>query len=111
MSSIVALAVMTFRESMRSKIFFIALAFGVLLMASGALLPAVDSGDRVQLAARIGSSGIAFFTLLLAILLPITSIREEFEDRRWMLTQGCRHTTVLTLGDARKAGACRSLSG
>ncbi|GAB4154945.1 MAG: hypothetical protein Kow00107_04860 [Planctomycetota bacterium] len=82
MNSIWAIALLTFRESARSKALIIPFVFGIAVLASAPFTPAFTAPDRVRIMLSVALSTIAILSSLVAVLVSTTSVSAEFRDKR-----------------------------
>ncbi|MDZ7816816.1 MAG: hypothetical protein U5N86_12745 [Planctomycetota bacterium] len=82
MRQIFAMALITFRESFRSKAMLIPLLFGLAILASTPFTPAFNNVDRIRIMLSVASSAITLLSALAAIFISVTTITNEIKDRR-----------------------------
>ena len=94
-----AVAVLTFREAIRRKIFLIVLIFAVALVGSAPFLPAMTGESRLRLI-EVWSVRAAFvFSLILAVFLAGFSITGDIETRRiYTLVSKPIHKVTIFMG-------------
>ena len=85
MKRILAVISLTYKESVRKRVFLILLFFAIALISSSAFFPVVDPGTRVKLVETWAIRGIAFFTMLMAIFLAGVSLPDDIEAKRVFL--------------------------
>lgn len=85
MEKILAVITLTYRETVRKRIFLVVALFALVLVLSSALFPAVNPENRVKLVEIWLVRGISFFGMIMAIFLVSTSIPSDIEDRRMYL--------------------------
>jgi ABC-type transport system involved in multi-copper enzyme maturation permease subunit len=81
MEKIVALAMNTFRESIRDRIFYSLLAFAVLMLAFSLVLANLTIGDEIKIIKDFGLGAISLFGVLIAIFVGISLVYKEMEKR------------------------------
>lgn len=81
MKKILAVALNTFRESVRQKIFFILFIFGFTLLLISFFLYPLSVGEQSKIIRDFGLSAISFFNILLIIIIGSTLIHKEIEKR------------------------------
>ena len=82
MKRILAVINLTYKESVRKRIFLIILFFAIALISSSAFFPVVDPAARVKLVETWAIRGISFFAMLIAILLAGVSLPDDIESKR-----------------------------
>lgn len=82
MNKILALITLTYKESVRKRVFLIIALFTIALISSSAFFPVVASSDRVRLVEIWSLRGISIFGSFLAIFLAGISIPADLEDKR-----------------------------
>jgi ABC-type transport system involved in multi-copper enzyme maturation permease subunit len=80
-----AIVNLTYKESIRNKIFWIILLFGLLLISSSLLLPVINPADRIKLVEAWSFRGISLFGMIVIIFLAAVSIPEDIEDRKFYI--------------------------
>ena len=81
MSAIRAIAMLTFKEAIRSKILYLLLVFAMLLMSFSWILREITVGDEIKIVKDLGISSIHFFGILITIFIGINLIFKEMEKR------------------------------
>ena len=81
MSRITVIALNTFRETLRDKILYNLVFFGLLLIVSSILLGALTMGERAKIIQDIGLASINLFGVLIAIFVGIGLVSKEIEKR------------------------------
>ncbi len=81
MQKIIAIAINTFRESVRDKIFYSLLAFAVLMLAFSLVLGNLTIGDEIKIIKDFGLGAISLFGVLIAIFVGISLVYKEMEKR------------------------------
>ena len=76
-----AIALNTFRESIREKLLVIALFFGGLLMASSYMLSPLAVGARSKILLDVGLAAISLIGVLTAVMIGGTLLHKEIERR------------------------------
>ena len=78
---IIGIALNTFRESARNKIFYLLLAFGLFFVLSSHFISILAVGDKTKVLEDIGLAAIHFFTVVIAIFTGINLIYKEIEKK------------------------------
>lgn len=78
---IAALALNTFRESIRDRIFYSLLAFAVLMLGFSLVLGNLTIGDEIKIIKDFGLAAISLFGVLIAIFVGISLVYKEMEKR------------------------------
>jgi len=81
MSKVFVIALNTFKETLRDRIFYNLLVFGLLLIVSALLLTSLSIGEHEKILKDIGLGGMELFGVLIAIFVGITLISREIEKR------------------------------
>jgi ABC-type transport system involved in multi-copper enzyme maturation permease subunit len=81
MQKILAIALNTFRESIRDRIFYSLLAFAVIMLAFSLVLGNLTIGDEVKIIKDFGLASISLFGVLIAIFVGINLVYKEMEKR------------------------------
>ncbi|QTA81907.1 putative ABC transporter, permease protein [Desulfonema limicola] len=81
MGKITAIALNTFRESIRDKIFYSLLAFAVLMLGFSMILGNLTIGDPVKIVKDFGLGAISLFGTLIAIFVGIGLVYKEMDKR------------------------------
>lgn len=81
MSRIVVIAMNTFRETLRDKILYNLVFFGLLLIGSSILLSTLTIGEQAQIIQDIGLASINVFGVLIAIFVGIGLVSKEIDKR------------------------------
>ncbi|MBI4713263.1 MAG: hypothetical protein HY762_08205 [Planctomycetes bacterium] len=85
MNQLFAIIILTYRESIRKRIFLIIAVFTVLLIILSAFSPVVKPIDRIRLTEAWTLQGIGFFVMLIAVFMAATSLPEDIELKRLFL--------------------------
>lgn len=81
-NQIQAIAKLTLKENLRSKVFWILLLTGVAFNSIAILLPVVgDSADKLEFVESMCLKSITFFGMLTGAILSSTSIPKDIEDK------------------------------
>jgi ABC-type transport system involved in multi-copper enzyme maturation permease subunit len=75
------IAINTFRESARNKIFYLLVFFGILFALSSKLISFLTLGDAMKVLKDTGLAAINFFSVLIAIFTGINLVYKEIEKR------------------------------
>ena len=81
MNRITVIALNTFRETLRDKILYNLVFFGLLLIGSSILLSALTMGEQAKIIQDIGLASINLFGVLIAIFVGIGLVSKEIEKR------------------------------
>ncbi|MBF0224834.1 MAG: ABC transporter permease [Desulfobacterales bacterium] len=81
MNKIFAIAVNTFRESIRDKIFYSLLTFAILMLGFSKILSNIAIGDSIKIIKDFGLASISLFGTLIAIFVGIGLVYKEMEKR------------------------------
>ncbi|MBI3267905.1 MAG: ABC transporter permease subunit [Planctomycetes bacterium] len=77
-----AIATLTFRESVRKKVFVVLLLFAIVVISSSVSLPATDARSQFKVMESWCLRSITFFGVLIALFLSATSIPDDIEERK-----------------------------
>ena len=86
MSALLAIIILTYRESLRKKILLVLVLFCIGLIVSSAFFPVVSPAARIKLVQTWTFQGVTFFGILVAIFLAAVSIPSDIENKRVFLT-------------------------
>jgi ABC-type transport system involved in multi-copper enzyme maturation permease subunit len=75
------IAVNTFREAARNKIFYLLIFFGILFALSSKLVSFLTLGDSIKVLKDTGLAAINFFCVLIAIFTGINLVYKEIEKK------------------------------
>jgi len=81
MSHVAAIAIHTFKESVREKVLYNLVVFALLLTGAGILLGSISVGINEILLVNLGLSAISVFGLIIAIFIGISLVWKEIERR------------------------------
>jgi len=81
MSRILQVAVATYRETVRRKIFIISIGFALLIFVAPLLAIPLASGQKETLVKDIGLSFMDLFSVFLAVLMATSLVHDEVERR------------------------------
>lgn len=81
MSQIIVIALNTFRETLRDKILYNLVFFGLLLIGSSILLGSLTMGEQAKIIQDLGLASINLFGVLIAIFVGIGLVSKEIEKR------------------------------
>ncbi|MBU4268301.1 MAG: ABC transporter permease [Acidobacteria bacterium] len=76
-----AIAVNTFKESARNKMFYLLVFFGILFALSSKLISFLTLGDAIKVLKDTGLAAINFFCVLIAIFTGINLVYKEIEKK------------------------------
>ncbi len=79
--SIKGIAVNTFKESARNKMFYLLIFFGILFALSSKLISFLTIGDTMKVLKDTGLAAINFFCVLIAIFTGISLVYKEIEKK------------------------------
>jgi len=80
-ASVKGIAVNTFKESARSKVFYLLIFFGILFALSSKLISFLTLGDAMKVLKDTGLAAINFFCVLIAIFTGINLVYKEIEKK------------------------------
>ncbi len=78
---IIAIALNTFREAVRNKIFYLLVFFGIFFSLSSKLISVLTIGDTLRILKDVGLASINFFSVLIAIFTGINLVYKEIEKK------------------------------
>lgn len=81
MNHIVAIAINTYREAVRNKVFYIVLAFALFLIAVAVMLAQLSLEEHIRMIKHFGLMAINVFGLLMAMFIGVSLIYDELERR------------------------------
>jgi len=76
-----AIALNTFKEATRNKIYYLLIFFGVFFVLSSKLVTLLTLGDKVKVLNDLGLASINFFCVLIAIFTGIDLVYKEIEKK------------------------------
>lgn len=79
--NIKAIALNTFKEAVRNKIFYLLVFFGVFFALSSQLVSLLTIGDKVKVLKDVGLASIHFFSVLVAIFTGINLVYKEIDKK------------------------------
>jgi ABC-type transport system involved in multi-copper enzyme maturation permease subunit len=85
MGNITALAVSTFQETVRDRIFYLVAVFGFLMLSSTAILSPLTIGAQGKIMVDVGLAGMAIIGLLVVLFVGSGMVRKEM-DKGTILT-------------------------
>jgi ABC-type transport system involved in multi-copper enzyme maturation permease subunit len=80
-SAVAAVAAAVFRESVRDRVFYNLVLFGVLLVGASILLGQLTAGQDVKIIKDLGLAATSLFGLFIAIFVGINLVSKEVERR------------------------------
>ncbi|MBI5779298.1 MAG: ABC transporter permease [Planctomycetes bacterium] len=86
MNALLAIILLTYRESLRKKILLVLVLFCIGLIVSSAFFPVVSPAARIKLVQTWTFQSVTFFGILVAIFLAAVSIPSDIENKRVFLT-------------------------
>jgi len=81
MNRVAVIAVNTFRETLRDKILYNLVFFGLLLIGSSILLSTLTMGEQAKIIKDLGLASINLFGVMIAIFVGIGLVSKEIEKR------------------------------
>lgn len=81
MRAVQAIAMLTFKEAIRSKILYLLLVFAMALMSFSWIVGQLTVGDELKIVKDLGISSIHFFGILITIFIGINLVFREMEKR------------------------------
>jgi len=96
-NALLAIILLTYRESLRKKILLVLVLFCIGLIVSSAFFPVVSSSARIKLVQTWTFQGVTFFGILVAIFLAAVSISSDIENKRvfLVLTKPVTRETII----------------
>jgi ABC-type transport system involved in multi-copper enzyme maturation permease subunit len=76
-----AIAINTFKEAARNKIFYLLIAFGIIFALSSRLVGLITLGDATKVLKNVGLASINFFSVLIAIFTGTNLIYKEIDKK------------------------------
>jgi ABC-type transport system involved in multi-copper enzyme maturation permease subunit len=76
-----AIALNTFKEATRNKIYYLLIFFGIFFVLSSKLVTLLTIGDKVKVLKDLGLASINFFSVLIAIFTGIDLVYKEIEKK------------------------------
>jgi ABC-type transport system involved in multi-copper enzyme maturation permease subunit len=76
-----AIAINTFKEAVRNKIFYLLIVFGILSALSSKIVSLLTIGDMVKVLKDVGLAAINFFSVLIAVFTGINLVYKEIEKK------------------------------
>jgi len=76
-----AIALNTFKEATRNKIYYLLIFFGIFFVLSSKLVTLLIIGDKVKVLKDLGLASINFFSVLIAIFTGIDLVYKEIERK------------------------------
>lgn len=76
-----AIALNTFKEAVRNKIFYLLIAFGVFFAMSSKLVSLLTIGNEAKVLKDVGLASIHFFSVLIAVFTGINLVYKEIEKK------------------------------
>jgi len=81
LNHVTAVAMSTFRETVRDRIFYLVGIFGALLVGSSAVLSPLTIGAQDKIVSDVGLAGMSIFGLLVVVFVGSNMVRKELERR------------------------------
>jgi ABC-type transport system involved in multi-copper enzyme maturation permease subunit len=81
MNKILTIALNTYRESIRNKVFYIIVVFAMFLLSCSLILATLALGEDDRIIKHVGLSAINIFGLLMAIFVGVNLVYDELEKR------------------------------
>lgn len=85
MNKLLAIVSLSYKESIRKKIFLVIIVFALLLIIFSSFMPVVKPADRIRLVEIWSLQGISFLGILMAIFLAAVSLPDDIEMKRLLL--------------------------
>lgn len=79
--SLKALALNTFKEAVRNKVFYLLVALGVVTALSSFVVSLLTIGDKVKILKDVGLAAIDFFGVLIAIFTGVNLVFKEIDKK------------------------------
>lgn len=76
-----AIALNTFKEAARNKVFYLLIVFGILSALSSQIVSMLTIGDRVKVLKDAGLASINFFSVLIAVFTGINLVYKEIDKK------------------------------
>ncbi|MCP4155258.1 MAG: ABC transporter permease subunit [bacterium] len=76
-----AIALNTFKEAARNKVFYLLVAFGVLAAISSKIVSLLTLGDHVKVLKDVGLASINFFSVLIAVFTGVNLVYKEIDKK------------------------------
>lgn len=76
-----AIAINTFKEAARNKIFYLLIVFGIVFAVGSKLASLLTLGDQIRVIKNIGLASINFFCVLIAIFTGINLVYKEIDKK------------------------------
>ncbi|MCU0285379.1 MAG: ABC transporter permease [Acidobacteria bacterium] len=76
-----AIALNTFKEAVRNKIFYLLVSFGIFFALSSRFISLLTIGDEVKVLKDVGLAAINFFSVLTAVFTGINLVYKEIEKK------------------------------
>lgn len=76
-----AIALNTFKEAVRNKIYYLLVFFGIIFILLSRLISILTIGDTAKVIKDVGLASIHFFTILVAIFTGINLVYKEIEKK------------------------------
>lgn len=80
-TTILIVALNSFREAVRDRVLYVLLAFAVLLIAASVLIGEITAGQDIKVIKDLGLAAIAMFGLLIAVFIGVGLVWKEVERR------------------------------
>jgi len=81
MNNIFIIAMNTYKEAVRNKVFYILLIFALLLLGFSLILATLALGETDRIIKQVGLAGINIFGLLLGVFIGVNLVYEELDKR------------------------------
>ena len=76
---VTALALSTFRETVRDRIFYLVAVFGFVMLASTAVLSPLNVGAQAKIMSDVGLAAMVVFGLVVAVFVGSAMVRKEMD--------------------------------
>jgi ABC-type transport system involved in multi-copper enzyme maturation permease subunit len=81
MRAVLAIAGNTFREAIRDRVLYLFLGFALLLLVGTKIFGMLTVGDEGKVIKDIGLAGVQLFSMLIAVMMSVTLISREVDNR------------------------------
>jgi ABC-type transport system involved in multi-copper enzyme maturation permease subunit len=76
-----AIALNTFKEAVRNKVFYLLVALGIITALSSQIISMLTIGDKVKVLKDVGLASIDFFCVLIAVFTGINLVYKEIDKK------------------------------
>ena len=85
MNQVVAIAVNTFRETIRDRILAVIVVFALLMIVGGLWLGSISLGEQGRMVKDFGLVAVSGFGLIVAVFVAASLVHKEVEKRTCLL--------------------------